>query len=374
MEKQPHEEYRDELAGKLKEIRNSDPANPDLGRSKAQGYLDAKRETDEYQEAVENRSEYTDYEKLEDATEEERTKDFYINSPIEKKSDIEYLLDRVFNNHNSYEFKKEKSEWNRDWPNFNLESIPEDLLKSEDFIKALINRLEGNMLKPKFISTTEDDLIIRTIVANSIEKSDGILDYSNREMLVKLLSLAKNVKTLHSGVPLVGPYTIKGLYDFLEEGPFNINGEKFKRSDFEVEVEKLRKITRDKQSYKELGLEFFADNILHDLRIRLKALYQWSHKRPYKISEFEEYKDKTLKKTDEVFERMQNIGILKDSNLRDRLIDFINHAVDKNRDPFTSSSSIGDTFYQDSFWETFKSTKQELLEILKEAILDTEVE
>jgi hypothetical protein len=51
MEKQPHQEYRDELADKLKEIRNSDEENPEIVKAKAQGYLDAKKETEEYTEA-----------------------------------------------------------------------------------------------------------------------------------------------------------------------------------------------------------------------------------------------------------------------------------------------------------------------------------
>lgn len=44
MEKQPHQEYRDDLADKLKEIRNSDPENPKFAKGKARGYLDAKKE------------------------------------------------------------------------------------------------------------------------------------------------------------------------------------------------------------------------------------------------------------------------------------------------------------------------------------------
>ncbi len=53
MEKQPHQEYRDDLADKLKKIRNSDQKNPEIAKSKAQGYLAAKQETEEYQEARE---------------------------------------------------------------------------------------------------------------------------------------------------------------------------------------------------------------------------------------------------------------------------------------------------------------------------------
>jgi len=56
MEKQPHQEYRDELADKLKEIRNSDPENPEVAKAKAIGYLDAKQETEEYQVAKERYS------------------------------------------------------------------------------------------------------------------------------------------------------------------------------------------------------------------------------------------------------------------------------------------------------------------------------
>jgi hypothetical protein len=54
MEKQPHQEYRDELADKLKEIRNSDAENPEIAKAKAQGYLDAKQETEEYKTAKES--------------------------------------------------------------------------------------------------------------------------------------------------------------------------------------------------------------------------------------------------------------------------------------------------------------------------------
>jgi acyl-coenzyme A thioesterase PaaI-like protein len=48
MEKLPHQEYRDELADKLKEIRNSDTENSEIVKAKAQGFLDAKKETPEY--------------------------------------------------------------------------------------------------------------------------------------------------------------------------------------------------------------------------------------------------------------------------------------------------------------------------------------
>lgn len=51
MEKYPQQEYRDELADKLKEIRNSDPENPQVAKAKAVGYLEAKKETGEYEES-----------------------------------------------------------------------------------------------------------------------------------------------------------------------------------------------------------------------------------------------------------------------------------------------------------------------------------
>jgi hypothetical protein len=41
-------EYRDSLAEKLKEIRNSDPENTEKAHTKAEGYLDATQETTEY--------------------------------------------------------------------------------------------------------------------------------------------------------------------------------------------------------------------------------------------------------------------------------------------------------------------------------------
>ena len=43
------QEYRDELAEKLKDIRGSDKENPELAKAKAQGYLEAKKETEEYE-------------------------------------------------------------------------------------------------------------------------------------------------------------------------------------------------------------------------------------------------------------------------------------------------------------------------------------
>ena len=49
MEKQPHQEYRDGLAGKLKEIRNSDA---EKGKQRAVEYLGKKKETNEYKEAL----------------------------------------------------------------------------------------------------------------------------------------------------------------------------------------------------------------------------------------------------------------------------------------------------------------------------------
>lgn len=48
MEKLPHQEYRDDLADKLKEIRNSDPENPELAKAKAQGYLQGRKDDKGY--------------------------------------------------------------------------------------------------------------------------------------------------------------------------------------------------------------------------------------------------------------------------------------------------------------------------------------
>jgi phenylalanyl-tRNA synthetase beta subunit len=45
MEKLPYQEYRDDLASKLREIRNSDKENPEVAKAKAQGYLIAIKET-----------------------------------------------------------------------------------------------------------------------------------------------------------------------------------------------------------------------------------------------------------------------------------------------------------------------------------------
>lgn len=49
MEKQPFQKFRDDLADKLNGGRNSDEENPELARAKTQGYLEAKKETEEYQ-------------------------------------------------------------------------------------------------------------------------------------------------------------------------------------------------------------------------------------------------------------------------------------------------------------------------------------
>ena len=52
MEKLPHQEYRDDLAKKLKEIRDAGPESEDpkseITRAKAEGYLEAKKEGDYY--------------------------------------------------------------------------------------------------------------------------------------------------------------------------------------------------------------------------------------------------------------------------------------------------------------------------------------
>ncbi len=52
MEKLPHQEYRDDLADKLKEIRNSDPENPELAKAKAQGYLQGRKEDKFYNNRI----------------------------------------------------------------------------------------------------------------------------------------------------------------------------------------------------------------------------------------------------------------------------------------------------------------------------------
>jgi len=51
MEKLPHQEFRDDLADKLREIRNSDEENADEAKAKAAGYLMAKQETGEYKDS-----------------------------------------------------------------------------------------------------------------------------------------------------------------------------------------------------------------------------------------------------------------------------------------------------------------------------------
>lgn len=51
MEKFDHQEYRDELAHKLKDIRNSDSENVAKTHAKAEGFLESQQETDEYKKA-----------------------------------------------------------------------------------------------------------------------------------------------------------------------------------------------------------------------------------------------------------------------------------------------------------------------------------
>jgi len=51
MSKEKFEEYRDELAEKLKEKRSSDSENPGKAHAKAQGHLEAKKEAPQYKEA-----------------------------------------------------------------------------------------------------------------------------------------------------------------------------------------------------------------------------------------------------------------------------------------------------------------------------------
>ncbi|MBU3668930.1 MAG: hypothetical protein FGM57_03100 [Candidatus Taylorbacteria bacterium] len=53
MEKPHQEEYRDEIADRLREIRSSDSENPELAQAKAQGYLMAIQETEKYQKEEE---------------------------------------------------------------------------------------------------------------------------------------------------------------------------------------------------------------------------------------------------------------------------------------------------------------------------------
>lgn len=47
-------QYRDELADKLKEIRNSDPENPEIAKAKAGGYLEASKQSEEHKRAEED--------------------------------------------------------------------------------------------------------------------------------------------------------------------------------------------------------------------------------------------------------------------------------------------------------------------------------
>lgn len=80
------EKYRDDLAGKLNEIRNSNPENKDAARAKASGYLDAKKETEEYKSA--RKKHHEDIEKNILSKEEERVS----SMPAEER--LQYVLDK----------------------------------------------------------------------------------------------------------------------------------------------------------------------------------------------------------------------------------------------------------------------------------------
>lgn len=72
MEKQPHQEYRDDLANKLKEIRNSDLENSEIAKAKAEGYLDSEKNKEEYVEARKFHHKYVESYVLENASAEKR--------------------------------------------------------------------------------------------------------------------------------------------------------------------------------------------------------------------------------------------------------------------------------------------------------------
>ncbi|MEO8637558.1 MAG: hypothetical protein ABI430_01505 [Candidatus Taylorbacteria bacterium] len=78
MEKPKFEEYRDDLAKKLEDIRNADKDNPEIAKSKAEGYLEAIKTAKEYQTSREKHIRHRP--KIKQSPE--------VSEPKEKRSEI----------------------------------------------------------------------------------------------------------------------------------------------------------------------------------------------------------------------------------------------------------------------------------------------
>jgi hypothetical protein len=88
--------YRGELSDKLQEIRQSDPENPKEARAEARGYLKAKQETGEYQEAAKIHKKMVDKKRADSLIKTEK-----FDEILEKKikevtiKDIFFILDNI---------------------------------------------------------------------------------------------------------------------------------------------------------------------------------------------------------------------------------------------------------------------------------------
>lgn len=91
MEKGPHQEYRDDLAAKLREIRNSDSENSEIAKAKASGYLDSEKNKDEYIKSKKYHQKYIENHIFENAPAEQR-----VDKVLEKirKERTEALVSR----------------------------------------------------------------------------------------------------------------------------------------------------------------------------------------------------------------------------------------------------------------------------------------
>lgn len=90
-------EYRDDLANKLREIRNSDEENPELAKAKAEGYLEAKKESNEYVEAKKDKQEMASFKHSLENKEKMTAEDVLtaVEAYLEKDFDRAEMLEKI---------------------------------------------------------------------------------------------------------------------------------------------------------------------------------------------------------------------------------------------------------------------------------------
>ncbi len=295
--------------------------------------------------------------------EEERTKDLvYSKASLKDRLDVDYALARIAFSIRNMGFSKATEEFREigkkidyEWPNYGLEVIPEELLRSETFKERLIELLEDRLIDRRNADGYDvgDGFIKRAIAANSIKGDDELYDYPNRESLVKFLSLCISLedrRVIGGMIPEI--YEIQGTYTRLEKAPFTVEGKKFNRKDFDSDVEKMREYTVDKVRFKEVGITSFINEILRTQIIVPRSyqtvLWGWDNHGQW------------VEKIDNVCERIENLGILKDPDLKNKLVKWIKNNPGRQNKVYDSSQD-----------ERLKLAKKELSEILKEATLDT---